>query len=518
MSDQIKVIEDRVYVSVDETRIEVVSVGSPGINGVGVPAGGTTGQVLTKTASGDFYTAWANTAASVNGKVGTVLLNQDEIPDGTTAKQYSQVEKTKLATISSGATQNASDNALRDRTTHTGVQPIATVTGLQTALDAKSSNAALTAHTSNVSNPHAVTKAQVGLDNVDNTSDLAKPVSSATQTALDTKQPTGDYATNTALTSGLSGKANTAHTHAQADVTNLTTDLALKAPLASPTFTGTPTGITKAHVGLPLADNTADTAKPVSTAQQTALDGKRDILSTPTRLYATDGAGAQIAYQYAYSATPNSVPSRNVSGLFQVGTPTVSAEVANKGYVDTADALKLNITDNRVIRQGTGFPNGVVTANVGSIYIDTAFTNGASSWIKKSGTGNTGFEILEGDTKWREISTLAPVGNITSGSLQIRRIGSRIFIQASNLYIPSTSNTPLIADIGVSLGSSFRPIENNSAIISASVASGVTKMLSIAPLSTTNGITHSGEISTRYWAASYDTAQPWPSTLPGTAA
>lgn len=51
-------------------------------------------------------------------------------------------------------------------------------------------------------------------------------------------------------------------------------ELDLKAPLASPTFTGTPTGITKAHVGLGSADNTADTAKPVSTAQQTAINTK----------------------------------------------------------------------------------------------------------------------------------------------------------------------------------------------------------------------------------------------------
>ena len=36
-------------------------------------------------------------------------------------------------------------------------------------------------------NPHNVTKAQVGLGNVDNTSDLNKPISTATQTALDTK-------------------------------------------------------------------------------------------------------------------------------------------------------------------------------------------------------------------------------------------------------------------------------------------------------------------------------------------
>ena len=45
----------------------------------------------------------------------------------------------------------------------------------------------VTAHTGNTSNPHSVTKAQVGLGNVDNTSDASKPVSTATQTALDLK-------------------------------------------------------------------------------------------------------------------------------------------------------------------------------------------------------------------------------------------------------------------------------------------------------------------------------------------
>jgi hypothetical protein len=44
-----------------------------------------------------------------------------------------------------------------------------------------------TDHVDNVSNPHAVTKAQVGLGNCDNTSDANKPVSTATQTALDAK-------------------------------------------------------------------------------------------------------------------------------------------------------------------------------------------------------------------------------------------------------------------------------------------------------------------------------------------
>ena len=50
------------------------------------------------------------------------------------------------------------------------------------------------------------------------------------QSTLDGKQPKGDYATATALSTGLAGKANKAHTHAVADVTNLQTTLDDKIP------------------------------------------------------------------------------------------------------------------------------------------------------------------------------------------------------------------------------------------------------------------------------------------------
>ena len=45
----------------------------------------------------------------------------------------------------------------------------------------------LYAHAGGTSNPHSVTKTQVGLGNVDNTADADKPVSTATQTALNLK-------------------------------------------------------------------------------------------------------------------------------------------------------------------------------------------------------------------------------------------------------------------------------------------------------------------------------------------
>jgi hypothetical protein len=66
----------------------------------------------------------------------------------------------------------------------------------------------------------------------------------------------------------------------------ITTALGNKAPIASPTFTGTVGGITKSMVGLANVDNTTDANKPVSTATQTALDLKLDS-STAASTYLT---------------------------------------------------------------------------------------------------------------------------------------------------------------------------------------------------------------------------------------
>lgn len=75
-----------------------------------------------------------------------------------------------------------------DRPNHTGEQAISTITNLQTALDLKADDIDLTTHENDVANPHSVTQSQVGLGNVDNTSDANKPVSTAQQTALDLKE------------------------------------------------------------------------------------------------------------------------------------------------------------------------------------------------------------------------------------------------------------------------------------------------------------------------------------------
>ena len=79
---------------------------------------------------------------------------------------------------------------------------------------------------------------------------------------------------------------------------------------------------------------------------------------------------------------------------------------------------------------GRGMPNGVVTAPVGTTYVDEAVTNGALKWIKKSGTGNTGWEVLIGDTGWKIIPSVSKLGG---SYVKVRRVNNIVSYQFGGL-------------------------------------------------------------------------------------
>lgn len=84
-----------------------------------------------------------------------------------------------------------------------------------------------TSHRGSTSNPHSVTKAQVGLGNVDNTSDANKPVSTTQQTALDLKANIASPSfTGTAKTEGDTFGIDTAKTPSSASDTGTTGQIA----------------------------------------------------------------------------------------------------------------------------------------------------------------------------------------------------------------------------------------------------------------------------------------------------
>nr|DAW39263.1 MAG TPA: hypothetical protein [Caudoviricetes sp.] len=79
---------------------------------------------------------------------------------------------------------------------------------------------------------------------------------------------------------------------------------------------------------------------------------------------------------------------------------------------------------------GRGLPNGVVTAPVGTTYVDEAVTNGALKWIKKSGTGNTGWEVLIGDTGWKILPSVSKLGG---SYVKVRRVNNVVSYQFGGL-------------------------------------------------------------------------------------
>ena len=75
-------------------------------------------------------------------------------------------------------------------------------------------------------------------------------------------------------------------------------------------------------------------------------------------------------------------------------------------------------------------PNGKVTAPVGTTYVDTAATNGALKWIKRTGTDNQGWEVLTGDTGWRTLTIASKLG---ASYLKVRRKNDTVMYQFGGL-------------------------------------------------------------------------------------
>ena len=85
---------------------------------------------------------------------------------------------------------------------------------------------------------------------------------------------------------------------------------------------------------------------------------------------------------------------------------------------------------NRYEIHGTGMPNGVVEAEIGTTYVDKNKTNGAFKWIKTTNGGNQGWEVLTGDTGWRRLNISS---KLNTASLHIRRVNNMVTYQFGGL-------------------------------------------------------------------------------------
>lgn len=279
-----------------------------------------------------------------------------------------------------------------------------------------------------------LTKSDIGLGNVNNTSDANKPISTATQTALDAKVNTSSVGVANGVASlGSDGKltsgqipdiavvsylgtvasqaAMLALTGQQGDwcirsdlsttwvITGSTpSSLSSWTQLSYPTapvtsvngYTGAVT-LSKADVGLGSVDNTSDASKPVSTATQTALDAKQGTV-TVNGLVKGNGSGTLSAAvsgtDYAPATSGSNILSGNGSGGFS------------------------NVT----VGTGLSFTGGTLSASGGTGTVTSVSGAGTVNGLTLTGSVTTSGSLTLGGTL--DLSSPPAIGSTTPNSGQ----------------------------------------------------------------------------------------------------
>jgi hypothetical protein len=337
-----------------------------------------------------------------------------------------------------------------------GTAALPTVPGL--ALKANISSPSFTGTVS------GVTATMVGLGNVDNTSDLNKPISDATQTALDTK--------------------------------GSSSDMALKANIASPSFTGIVSGVTATMVGLGNVDNTSDRNKPISDATQTALDTKgsssamalKAPLASPVFTGAPSAPTATFGDSGTTVATTAFVSSAVASSAIASATTSIEGKIQLAGDLTGTSALP-EIGSNKItsdkIADGT-----ILGADISDGGIDLATDKvGGILSATKGGTGAaslTGFVVANGTAAFSTVSKFSAsdvsgvvrsvngsspdsdgkvtvsFGSVSTGILSARPAGASSV--NGNIYVVSSdSNTDDNGRTFISDGASWNEVTSNQA-------------------------------------------------------
>ena len=247
----------------------------------------------------------------------------------------------------------------------------------------------------------------------------------------------------TAITTRAGKGSTLTWNEVDANFTNLNT---YKAETDSPTFTGTVSGITKAMVGLGNVDNTSDVNKPVSTAQQTAIDSTVSTgisthvgLADPHTQYLkeTDAAASSGSSLVGFTQGVTGAISRTVqSNLRDVVSVKDFGAVGDGVANDTAAFVAAIATGNKVY-----IPNG--TYNITTLTITTRVEIEGESQLGTIIQGDGDLIYLStinsslhlSDVTLQNTTTRGMLVKVTYGSDIIESTFNRVHFKKSNYHI-----------------------------------------------------------------------------------
>lgn len=262
-------------------------------------------------------------------------------------------------------------------------------------------------------------KSDIGLGNVNNTADVDKPVSSPQATALALKAPIANptfTGTVSGVTKGMVGLGNVDNTSDAAKPVSAAqaAALALKAPAANPVFTGTVSGVSKDMVGLTNVDNTSDASKPVSTAQATAIALKAPVNNPAFTGTVTGVTKTMVGLGNVDNTADVDKPVSTATTTALTAKQSTSEKDASGGYVGKT-AHSINMKD--ATGAYTSFLANANTAARTYTFPDKSGTVAMLSDITGGGGGNA---QATGDVIFSVRKLASPDWLLCDGSTQLR--------------------------------------------------------------------------------------------------
>jgi len=438
----------------------------------------------------------------------------------TTSGFFTPSEKIKLSGISSGATANQTDSYLLSRANHTGTQAQSTITNLTTDLASKQATLVSGTNIKTINGASILGIGDIVISGggggttftalTDTPDSYVGNASKVTRVKLDESglefvsvgtaafNNVGDFATashtHADATSSLSGffsaanfnklagiatnatanqtdsyllsRSNHTGTQAQSTITNLVTDLGLKAPLVSPTFSGTVVLPPTTSIGIVSATEISY-LDGVTSAVQSQIDGKQPlttVLTNTTASFTTAlesklneiAAGAEVNVNADWNATSgdarilNKPTTVEASGITNALTTNTSQTVSGTKTFNTDIFVNASVGLASIWLQQSGVSNGRIFAGSGpgtDILIESGRFVGINGTIGSYLSFNGALKLLTTSTGIDITGNISMSGNITGNGSGLTNLPSTSLVGTINAErLPYTFTVGAVAN------------------------------------------------------------------------